>query len=199
MTDDAQRVLPENRLTGYAGAVAACLWAVGCGSTLPLVETPPPGFDVWRGLEVVAENRCSTYDAGDYSYPRSLEDDIIEELGGVWSPYTLEGFESQRETDMEHMVARSEAHDSGGCAWSVERRREFSRDLRNVTLSEPTLNRQVKAGKVAAEWLPPENRCWFADRVIRVRRAWSLTIDRREADALDDVLARCTSTTLQRP
>ena len=199
MTDDANRVLPENRLMGYAGAVAACLWAVGCGSTLPLVETRPPDLSVWRGLEVVAENRCSTYDADDYGYPQSLEDDIIAELGGVWSPYTLEVFESQRETDIEHMVARSEAHDSGDCAWSVERRREFSRDLLNVTLSEPTLNRHVKAGKDAAEWLPPENRCWFAGRVIRVRQSWDLTIDRREADALDDVLAGCTSTTLQRP
>ena len=191
--------LAENRLKRCAGAVAVCLWAVGCGSTLPLVETPPPGFDVWRGLEVVAEHRCSTYDADDYSYPQSLEDDIVAELGGVWSPYTLEVFESSRETDIEHMVARSEAHDSGGCAWGLERRREFSRDLLNVTLSEPTLNRQVKAGQDAAEWLPPENRCWFADRVIRVRQAWDLTIDRREADALDNLLAGCTSTTLQRP
>lgn len=189
----------ENRLKGYVGAVAACLWAVGCGSTLPLPETPPPDLSVWRGLGVVAEHRCSTYDADDYCYPQSLEYDVIAELGGVGSPYTLEVLESQRESDIEHMVARSEAHDSGGCGWSAERRREFSRDLLNVTLSEPTLNRQVKAGKDAAEWLPPENRCWFADRVVRVRQAGGLTIDRREADALDDLLTGCTRTTLQRP
>lgn len=62
--------------------------------------------------------------------------------------------------DMEQIVARSEARDSSGCAWSPERR-EFSRDHLNVTLSEPTLNRQVKAGKDATERLQPENRCWF--------------------------------------
>ena len=32
-----------------------------------------------------------------------------------------------------------------------------------------------------------------------VRQAWGLTIDRREADALDIVLAGCTSTALERP
>lgn len=182
--------------------LAACaVWATGCGSSDGPVQADrlPAENGTWRGLRVVAEQRCSTYDSDDYSYPQSLEDNIIAELGGIWSPYTLEVFESQRETDIEHIVARSEAHDSGGCAWSLARRRDFSRDLRNVTLSEPTLNRQIKAGKDAAEWLPPENRCWFADRVIRVRQAWGLTIDRREADALDDVLAGCASTSLQRP
>ena len=34
----------------------------------------------------------------------------------------------------------------------------------------------------AAEWLPPRNRCWFAHRVVEVRRKYRLAIDRREAD-----------------
>ena len=48
----------------------------------------------------------------------------------------------------------------------------------------------------AAEWLPAQNRCWFAARVITVRQRYGLTIDRREADALDQVLAGCVSTEL---
>lgn len=42
--------------------------------------------------------------------------------------------------------------------------------------------------------LPPQNKCWFADRVVEVRRKYGLTIDRREADALERVLAACPST-----
>jgi len=49
-----------------------------------------------------------------------------------------------------------------------------------------------------AEWLPDRNRCCFADRVVRVRQKYSLTIDRREADALDRVLASCASTAVVR-
>ena len=69
----------------------------------------------WRGLTVAPEERCSPYDADDYRYPQSVENDIVRELGGVYSPYTCESFDSTRETDIEHIVARSEAHDSGLC------------------------------------------------------------------------------------
>ena len=67
------------------------------------------------------------------------------------------------------------------------------RDLRNLTLAGPRLNRYRKVAKDAAEWLPEKNRCWFAHRIIKVRRAYSLTIDQREAQALDAVLASCES------
>ena len=38
------------------------------------------------------------------------------------------------------------------------------------------------------------NRCWFAARVIAVKRKYRLTVDPREAAALERVLSRCTST-----
>ncbi|MBC6442061.1 MAG: hypothetical protein GDA53_02870 [Rhodobacteraceae bacterium] len=43
----------------------------------------------------------------------------------------------------------------------------------------------------AAKWVPPQDRCWFARRVVSVRQKWGLTIDRREADALDRILTDC--------
>ena len=67
----------------------------------------------WRGLVVAPEQRCSPYRSDDYSYPQSVEASIVRELGGIYSPYTGERFASTRQTDIEHMVARSEAHDSG--------------------------------------------------------------------------------------
>ena len=149
--------------------------------------------DTWRDLTVAPESRCTAYDPGDYPYPQSVEDQIIAQLGGVYSPYTGEWFADKFETDIEHIVARSEAHDSGLCAASAAKRKQFARDLRNLTLASPRLNRYRKVAKDAAEWLPEKNRCWFAHRVIDVRRAYSLTIDRREARALDAVLASCDS------
>ena len=67
----------------------------------------------WRGLVVAPERRCTPYDADDYRYPQSVEDRIVDELGGVYGPYTGRWFASKSDTDIEHMVARSEAHDSG--------------------------------------------------------------------------------------
>ena len=59
------------------------------------------------------------------------------------------------------------------------------------------MNRHEKSGKDAAEWVPSRNRCWFAGRVLDVRRAYGLTIDRDEAAALDRILAGCESTELE--
>ena len=73
----------------------------------------------------------------------------------------------------------------------------FASDLLNLTLAAPEVNRCTGRGKCAfdaAEWLPPMNRCWFAARVVAVKRKYDLSVDRREAAALEHVLSRCTST-----
>ena len=132
---------------------------------------------LWRGLVVAPESRRSPYDADDYRYPQSVEDRIIAELGGVYGPYTGRWFANKRETDIEHIVARSEAHDSGLCAADEATRRRFATDLLNLTLASPGVNRNQKRARDAAEWLPDRNRCWFADRSLAVRRKYGLTID----------------------
>ena len=151
---------------------------------------------MWRGLAVADENRCSRYDPDDYSYPQSVEADIVAQLGGVYSPYTCETFDSTRETDIEHVVARSEAHDSGLCAADVATRERFAGDLLNLTLASPALNRNEKRDKDAAEWQPDQNTCWFAKTVVDVRLAYGLTVDPQERDALERMLAGCSSTAI---
>ena len=155
---------------------------------------PESAEQTWRGLTVAAEYRCSPYDADDYPYPQSVEPRIVADMGGIiYGPYTGRTFSSTRETDIEHIVARSEAHDSGLCAAGDATRRQFSSDLLNLTLASPSVNRHQKSGKDAAEWLPDLNQCWFADRVVKVKREYGLTVDPREASALDAVLSGCAS------
>ena len=156
----------------------------------------PTRTGAWRGLTIALENRCSPYDADDYSYPQSVEDDIVRNLGGIYSPYTCETFDSDTQTDIEHIVARSEAHDSGLCGAEARTRREFARDLLNLTLASPSLNRSQKSDKDAAEWMPEQNQCWFAQTIVDVRLKYGLTIDQAEADAIDRMLAGCTSTAI---
>ena len=161
---------------------------------LPSPTTAPARTTGWRGLTVAPEYRCSPYDADDYPYPQSVEPRIIADMGGIiYGPYTGRMFADRGETDIEHIVARSEAHDSGLCAADSGTRKRFSSDLLNLTLAAPSVNRHQKVAKDATEWLPDLNKCWFADRVVRVRLKYGLTIDRREADALDSVLSGCSS------
>ena len=177
------------RATAAAISVLAMLTAAATASAAPRAQDA-----TWNGMVVAPEARCSPYDSDDYRYRQSVEDRIIRDLGGVYGPYTGRWFSSERDTDIEHIVARSEAHDSGLCRADRATRKRFSEDLRNLTLAAPGVNRHQKRDHDAAGWLPPMNRCWFAARVIDVKRAYGLTVDRRERDALARALAGCADT-----
>ena len=169
-------------------AVAVAVIALAAARTVEADGT-------WRGLTMAPEHRCAPYDRDDYPYSQSVETRIIAGMGGrVYGPYTGRYFASRRETDIEHMVATSEAHDSGLCAADAGTKRRFASDLLNLTLAAPAVNRHQKSGKDAGEWMPGMNRCWFAGRVIAVKRKYGLTVDAREARALEGVLSGCSST-----
>ena len=148
-------------------------------------------------LTVAGEERCSPYERKKH-YPHSQRIELLisGELGGIYGPYTGTCFVSLYETTIEHIVAVSEAHDSGLCAASLATRRQFASDLRNLTLASSAVN-MTKSGQDAAQWQPQRNRCWFAGRVIEVRSAYGLTIDAREKAALSEILGRCNSTALE--
>ncbi len=150
--------------------------------------------DTWRNLAVQQENRCSTYSSKDYSYPQSVEPRIIKSIGKIYSPYTGRCFASRYETDIEHIVARSESHDSGLCSADRSVRKQFASDLLNLTLASPQVNRHQKGAHDAAGWVPQLNQCWFASRVVAVKQKYGLSVDPREVEALDRILSQCDST-----
>ena len=155
---------------------------------LLLLFTGPIHSETWMGLEVRPENRCSVYDRDrDYRYSQSVEPAIAKRMGGIRCRYTGQRYQSLRDTHIEHIVALSEAHDSGLCAANAATKRRFAKDLLNLTLSDPTVNRQ-KSGKDAGEWMPRLKPHEFAKTVILVKLKYGLSIDRREKKALDRAL-----------
>ena len=156
------------------------------------------GAETWRGLVIAPEDRCTPYDRDDYRYSQSVEAEIVAAMGGrIYGPYTGRHYSNTRRTDIEHIVAVSEGHDSGLCAAGPSVRSRFASDLLNLTLAAPEVNRCGGTGKCAhdaAEWLPDMNKCWFAARVVAVKFKYSLTVDRDEAIALQRILSDCTST-----
>ena len=166
--------------------------ATATATRRPAASAPPQ----WP--RIAPEDRCSPYDPDDYSYPQSVEPQIVGQMGGrIYGPYSGRYFASTGETDIEHIVARSEAHDSGLCAASVAARRTFSRDLLNLTLASPGVNRHEKGAKDVAEWLPAMNVCWYVNRVVAVKIAYDLTMDGAESQRAREVLSSCASTELQ--
>ncbi|MCY4001105.1 MAG: T9SS type A sorting domain-containing protein [Bacteroidetes bacterium] len=146
-----------------------------------------------NSLTVEAENRCSTYTRSHYSYPQSVEPQIVEAQGGAFSPYDYTCFSALTESDIEHITATSEAHDSGMCGRTREEKRTFARDLLNLTLATPSLNRHQKGAKDAAEWVPANNKCWFAATIIATKKKYSLSIDQDEKTALNQIISDCTT------
>ena len=150
------------------------------------------------GLAIAPEHRCTPYKRQDYPYRQAVEARIIATMSGrIYGPYTGRLFTSPRHTDIEHIVALSEAHDSGLCATNAIIKRRFARDLLNLTLAAPEINRCEAGGKCAhdaGQWLPAMNRCWFAARVIAVKHKYRLSVDPREAGALTAILSACRTT-----
>ena len=76
----------------------------------------------------------------------------------------------------------------------------FASDPLNLTLAAPAVTRCGAGGKCgydAGDWLPSKNRCWLAARVVvAVKRKYKLTVDRRDAVALQRILAGCSHTAM---
>ena len=158
------------------------------------IQATAYGQETYRGVRIAREVRCAPYDRDDYPYPQSVESQIIAGIGKIYGPYTGQCFTTARETDIEHIVALSEAHDSGLCSASAATKARFARDVLNLTLASPRVNRSEKGAKDAAEWQPRRNACWFTNRTLEVRRKYGLSIDRGEAIAVERTLAGCAST-----
>ena len=180
----------ENNPTGYIPNVQA----------EPPVETPTCSVDAetWRGLQVCDEQLRDGYDRDAFGTGySSLEDDIIAALpstmkanGQVYTPYSCLAFDitatGTAATDIEHIVALAETHDSG---IADNRRRDIASDLDNLTIADPTVNRSEKSDRDAAEWMPARHGAWFAERVIQVKLEYGLSVDPAERDALEALLA----------
>ena len=111
-------------------------------------------------------------------------------LHGWVAPYTCRPVSSPKDVDIEHVVAWAEAKRSG---LSCARAAEFMDDPLNITVAYPQLNRRHKRDKDAAQWLPRHNRCWFAAKVVEVKRKYRLSMDAAESAAIEKVLAGCSA------
>lgn len=168
-------------------------------ATLTVMFGSAARAETWMGLTVAPElgpsDLCSDYSKheADYDYDRdALLKGLRDTTGGkLYSPYTGRTFSNECDVHVEHIVARKQAHYSGLCLKeNAHKREEFASDLRNLTLAGRGLN-QAKRECDARTWVPPINRCWFASRVIEVRKKYGLTIDEGERNALAKILSRC--------
>ena len=182
---------------------AACESISNPGGYIPNVQPVEPqgcpaDAETWRGLQVCEEQPRDGYDRDAFGTGySSLEDEIIDMLpptmkagGQVYTPYSCLAFDITADgtaaTDIEHIVALAEAHDS---RIADDRRRDIASDLDNLTIADPTVNRSQKSDRDAGGWVPARHGQWFAERVIAVKLEYGLNVDPTERDALERLLA----------
>ena len=178
-----------------------CAVILACsGDSSPIANSGPVSLErtVYTihpvlGVRIAAEVDDGSYDRDDYNYPSSIEADIVNRQGGLYSPYSLNCFDSASETDIEHIVATAEAHASGMYAKTEEDRSVYGKDLDNLTLAAPSVNRHQKSDKDPAEWMPENNRCWYVGKWVEIKKKYNLTMDQAEADSIAAVYKECDS------
>ena len=171
---------------------------VTLSTLLCLTLSIPALAETWKGLEVREEyddEECPSYRSVSKDYQYSSNTDLVIEqlLGGFYSPYDDIWYDEATDVDVEHMVARKEAHESGLCKATPEVRYAFANDMLNLTLCTPSLNRNEKSDKDAADWLPQYNKCWYVFTVIQVKQKYKMSVNVEERDAMQEVLDTCTA------
>lgn len=124
--------------------------------------------------------------------------DCVVLSGILDDPYTgtqiafTRGETTSNAVQIDHVVALSNAWQTGAQLLDSATREEFANDPLNLLAVDGPANQQKSDGD-AATWLPPnkEYRCSYVARQIAVKQKYGLWVTAPEKDAMADLLAGC--------
>ena len=168
------------------------------GTALAAAIALTSAAETYRGIDVAPEHRCAPYDRGDYRYSQAIEPRIVASLGKVYGPYTGTCFpEHGRDGHRAHggnlggarqrPVYGATVGEGGVCVRPAEP--DPGQSGRQPVQQERQGCRRVDACV--------ERMLGFVARTLEVRRKYELTIDRREAAAVEAVLSGCAGTLME--
>ena len=124
--------------------------------------------------------------------------DCVVESGTLLDPYSgttinfVKGVTSSMEVQIDHVVALSNAWQTGAFKLTLEKRTALANDPDNLLAVQGRLNSQKGDGD-AATWLPPLKsiRCAYVTKQIIVKAKYSLWVTAPEKAAMLNVLSKC--------
>lgn len=169
-------------------------------------RAPKTGYDrsqFGKSWEDVDFNGCDTRNdilQRDMFQPSVESNGCIVSTGILHDPFSGDYIYFDRSdgqgggVDIDHVVALSNAWQTGAQQISAEQRLAFANDPLNLLAVDAGLNRQ-KGDADAATWLPPNNayRCEYVSRQIQVKSKYSLWVTPPEKDAMTRILSNCTT------
>jgi hypothetical protein len=95
-----------------------------------------------------------------------------------------------QELQIDHVVALSEAWDSGAWAWTKAQRKRYANDLGFAWTLEAVTGsvNQSKGDRDPVDWLPEHHVCKYARHWVAIKYRWKLSIDPAEQAALAGIL-----------
>ena len=92
--------------------------------------------------------------------------------------------------DIDHIVAKGDAWESGGYAWSNDEWKTYINDSNVLIATSANINRS-KGDKNAAEWLPPNEDYWckYVTDQINIKSEYHLSVTADEKSTIERILA----------
>ena len=186
-------------------------------SAFPLVGMETEDYETWNqqriltalsGLQVSSESECDAEGLASSAWA-GMHDWIAELHGGPLSPYDGVVFPNYHYVQIEHIVARKEADESGLCSQGEETRTQFATDLLNLTLAPGSLNAskgdddahdvETAESSLFRDNLTDHGLCWWAPQTVRVKSKYRLSLDTDQKSSLQGILDSCTDAQVHRP
>ena len=116
---------------------------------------------------------------------------LVDPYSGVEVPFRR-GQDTSAEVQIDHVVALSNAWQTGARRLDEPDRERFANDPLNLLAVDDAVN-AAKGDGDAATWLPPDRgyRCRYVARQVAVKVRHGLWVTAAERDAIARVLARC--------
>lgn len=129
---------------------------------------------------------------------RSGTRECVIDSGTLVDPYSgttinfVKGVKSSMEVQIDHVVALSNAWQTGAFKLTLAKRTEFANDPENLLAIQGRLNSQKGDGD-AATWLPPlkSYRCTYVSKQIAIKAKYGLWVTAPEKTAMKNILAKC--------
>lgn len=120
--------------------------------------------------------------------------------GTLHDPYTgkiihfVRGVDTSSEVQIDHVVAESDAWQTGAQRWTAAKRLRFATDTLNLYAVDGPTNESKGDGDTAT-WLPPHKsfRCTYVAHQVAVKRKYHLWATSAERTAMVRVLSGCSS------
>ena len=116
---------------------------------------------------------------------------LIDPYSGIEINF-VRGNVTSMEVQIDHVVALSNAWQTGAFKLTLEKRTAFANDPDNLLAVKGSLNSQKGDGD-AATWLPPlkSYRCAYVTKQIVVKARYGLWVTAPEKAAMKNILAKC--------